>query len=346
MKYNQLGTSEIRVSALGFGCSAIMGRVGRAQSLRALQVAYAGGVTLFDTARSYGYGDSEAVLGEFLKGRRDKVVVSTKFGIRPVEQGFWKRSLRPVVRQALRILPSARSIVRRGVNRQFVDQQFSASAMRESVEESLRRLGTDFVDILFMHCPDSAVLEQGELLHEMERLIALGKIRMAGLSADAATMSAAAKISLKPISVLQFPVNVFDAAAAQELSAPALANVAFFANHPFGGITRVRECWAHICQKVQGKDMPETLGAKFREADQDVIAEIVLNLITVNLGIHCVIPSMMRPEHIARNISAIEKCRFTSEELAWIHSRLIGKPDAVSPALAGSPSLAVSSHAN
>ena len=69
------------MSVLGFGCAALMGRASRGESLKALGTALDAGITFFDTARSYGYGASEGLLGQFLQGRRDKVILCTKFGI-------------------------------------------------------------------------------------------------------------------------------------------------------------------------------------------------------------------------------------------------------------------------
>ena len=73
-----MADGEIRASVLGFGCGSVMGRVGREESLRAMNVAWDAGITLFDTARSYGFGEAEAVLGEFLSGKREQAVIATK----------------------------------------------------------------------------------------------------------------------------------------------------------------------------------------------------------------------------------------------------------------------------
>src|SRR6202789_3252151 len=102
------GNFVIRTPALGFGCSAVLGRVGRKASLAALHAAYDAGITFFDTARSYGYGESEALLGEFLQGRRDSVLISTKFGILPTPTTPLKQSLKPLARTLLRLAPLTR----------------------------------------------------------------------------------------------------------------------------------------------------------------------------------------------------------------------------------------------
>jgi D-threo-aldose 1-dehydrogenase len=70
-------------SRLGFGCGGVMGRVGRRQSLRVIAAALDGGITHFDVAPLYGYGEAEALLGEALADKRDRVVVASKFGLNP-----------------------------------------------------------------------------------------------------------------------------------------------------------------------------------------------------------------------------------------------------------------------
>ena len=81
MRHVPFGDSGLRVSVVGFGTAPMGSRYGAREGLRALEVAYESGITLFDTARSYGHGDAERILGRFLRGKRDRVVVSTKFGI-------------------------------------------------------------------------------------------------------------------------------------------------------------------------------------------------------------------------------------------------------------------------
>src|SRR5438128_566601 len=126
------------MSVLGFGCSALGGRSSRRESLAALGTAFDAGITFFDTARSYGYGQSEGILGEFLRGRREQAFVCTKAGILPSAQAGWKQRLKPVARSVLRVLPGLRGLVRRQIGDQFVAGQFSVEAIGSSFETSLR----------------------------------------------------------------------------------------------------------------------------------------------------------------------------------------------------------------
>jgi aryl-alcohol dehydrogenase-like predicted oxidoreductase len=168
-----LGKSNLEVSALGMGCWAIGGPWDWAQpgqerypvgwgntddneSLRALQTALDLGVNFFDTAANYGAGHSEVLLGRAFKGKRDRVVIATKFGHMVNEE---KKTVYSAPDQ---IIPNVRS----------------------DVENSLRRLQTDFIDIYQLHeggfDPDRAL----ELQIVLEELVSAGKIRWYGWSTD------------------------------------------------------------------------------------------------------------------------------------------------------------------
>src|SRR5262249_18716172 len=88
-----------KASVLGLGCASMLGRAGRRESLAALNAAYDAGITFYDPARSYGYGECEGLLGEFFHGaRRDSVVLCTKFGILPGNPAGWKNRIKPLAR--------------------------------------------------------------------------------------------------------------------------------------------------------------------------------------------------------------------------------------------------------
>jgi len=168
-----LGKSKLEVSALGMGCWAIGGpwtwaQPGREpypagwgntdddESVRAVHAALDMGVDFFDTAANYGAGHSEVVLGQALKGKRDKVVIATKFG---------------------HIVNEKEKIV-------YGDPAQIIKNVRTDVENSLRRLQTDFIDIYQLHeggyDPNLAL----ELQVILEELVSAGKIRWYGWSTD------------------------------------------------------------------------------------------------------------------------------------------------------------------
>ena len=89
-----------------------MGRVGRAESLRAIAAALDAGITHFDVARLYGYGEAEAVLGEALRGRRDRVVIASKFGLAATRTASALRGLKPLAQSAVAAIPALRPLIR------------------------------------------------------------------------------------------------------------------------------------------------------------------------------------------------------------------------------------------
>ncbi len=317
MRTVALGDGGMRASALGFGCSAVMGRVGRRESLAALGAAYDAGITFYDTARSYGYGESEALLGEFLRGRRDSVVVSTKFGILPARTNFLKETVKPLARKVLQLVPSARSAVQRQIGAQFSANNFSVQVLRESVETSLRKLGTDYVDLLFMHSAPVSVLQQEDLLAEMQMMVSEGKVRRVGISAEPEVVEVTLAANLEGLRSFQFPCNLFGLGIAARLKGFG-SDVVVVANHPFGGMRRVAESKALLAALAKDVGTAVELREKLLVVDDAVLADVVLNAITDGTGIQVVIPSMMQVGHLRTNVAAMEGSRFSSEELGWL----------------------------
>jgi aryl-alcohol dehydrogenase-like predicted oxidoreductase len=316
-----LGICGVPASVLGFGCAAVMGRIGRRESLRAINAAYDGGITFFDTARSYGYGESENVVGEFLRGRRDRVVVSTKFGIVPIRQPKWKRALMPALRSLLEIAPPARKLLRGQVKSQLKDNQLTVKVLRQSIEESLRRLRTDYVDVLFMHAAPASTLAQADLLNELEQLIIAGKIRMAGISSEPEVIATALEARIPVLRAMQFSVNLFDLRMMRAIAAAPASNFVFVANHPFGGVERVQDSKVRLRKLATLPDISTTLREKLNAPDDSVLSDVILNLILTNTGIQIALPSMMREHHLRSNIRSVSSSRFTLEELNWIRCR-------------------------
>ena len=154
-----LGTSGLRSSAIGLGCmgmSEFYGEPDDAQSLRTLERAFELGVTHYDTSNVYGRGHNERLLSQFLKGRRDRVMLASKFG---------------VVRDPDGPLGSTYD---RGINN-------DPAYMRQCCEESLRRLGVETIDLYYVHRADPAVPIE-DTAGALADLIRAGKIRAYGLS--------------------------------------------------------------------------------------------------------------------------------------------------------------------
>jgi aryl-alcohol dehydrogenase-like predicted oxidoreductase len=333
MRTVELGKTGITASTLGFGCSALLGRTGRRDSLAALGAAWEAGITLFDTARAYGYGESEALLGEFLRGRRDKAVICTKFGILPSRQQLWKRIAKPIARTAISLLPSSRKLIRNQVASQFTANQFTVAILHESIDESLRKLQTDYVDLLFMHAAPASVLDQEDLLNALDKLVSSGKVRAAGISADPDVIELTLRRNPSALQALQFPCNVFDLSVANALTG-SNSRFAAIANHPFGGAARVQQSRATLIDIAASPSTPAVLREKLGSVNDDVLADVVLNIILTGTGIHAVVPAMMKVPHLQKNASAVVSSRFTPEELGRMRTAL--SPDVRLPAPAAS----------
>jgi aryl-alcohol dehydrogenase-like predicted oxidoreductase len=310
------------ISELGFGCSAVGGRVSRRESLTVLGMAYDAGVTLYDTARSYGYGQSESIVGEFVKGRRESLVVCTKFGILPGKQSGLKHRLKPVARTALRLFPGLRRSVQRQVQDQFVAGQFSVEDLRSSFEASLRELKTDYVDILLLHAAPATVLAAEDLLEAIGRLVESGKVRRAGISGEHPVISQYFQQRPHILTTAQFAMNLSTIRFTQETQRN--QDLLLVGNHPFGGsdgATAAKSLVAHLQNSIE---LPKTLREKLDPADEQVFPELILNCVLRATGLTAVVASMMQAQHIRSNVKAVEQCRFSTDELELVRSVLQG----------------------
>ena len=322
MKEIELGSSGLRAPQIGFGCAALLGRTGRKDSVRALGAAWDEGIRFFDTARTYGYGESEGLLGEFLGSRRHQAVIATKFGILPAPQPGWKKVARATARKVLALAPSAHKMLQKGAATQFSKNQFSVPVLKRSIEDSLRSLRTDYVDFLFLHAAPASVLDQDDLMEAMARLVEAGKVRVAGISAEPDVVALALERGTPPLKALQFPCNLFELSAAEAFSRGGGGTYALVANHPFGGVARVQQCRELLQTLVQKPDLDTALKEKLGGLEHQVLADVVLNSILRDTGIHIVIPAMMQVKHIRANVQAVSNSRFTTNEILCIRKTL------------------------
>jgi aryl-alcohol dehydrogenase-like predicted oxidoreductase len=181
MQQRELGTSGLRVSAIGLGCMGMTwayGATDEDEAIATIHRAIELGVTFLDTAETYGPHTNEQLVGRALAGRRDNVVLATKFG------------------------------VRRGggdVNNRVVDG--SPENVRRSIEGSLQRLGTDHVDLYYQHRIDPNVPIE-ETVGALAELVEQGKVRYIGLS-EAAPDTIRRAHAVHPIAAVQSEYSLF-----------------------------------------------------------------------------------------------------------------------------------------
>ncbi|MCB1932279.1 MAG: aldo/keto reductase [Candidatus Accumulibacter sp.] len=217
-----LGATDLHVSRLGFGCSTIASLTTRhsAAEVRAtLLAAVDAGVNFFDTADVYGQGDSERLLGSLFAGRRERVVIATKAGMLLAHSQQAIRVAKPLLQPLLRRWSagherSARA--RRASERQCFDPAY----LRRRVEQSLRRLRTDRLDLLLLHSPPLDVAQHEEVLTLLQRLRHNGTVREFGVSA--AELSHARQWAAWPgLTCLQLPLTPAPVARDGQPSLPA-----------------------------------------------------------------------------------------------------------------------------
>lgn len=181
MTYTTLGNSSLRISGLGLGCMGLSEFYGEPVSRDAadslLTHALDHGINFFDTADMYGAGHNEELLAHAFRNRRDEVVIATKFGI-VRRKGEYARSIcgRP-------------------------------EYVRQACHDSLRRLGTEYIDLYYVHRIDADTPIE-DTVGEMARLVTEGKVRAIGLSeASAETLRRAHAVH--PVSALQSEYSMF-----------------------------------------------------------------------------------------------------------------------------------------
>jgi aryl-alcohol dehydrogenase-like predicted oxidoreductase len=182
---------DVKSSILGFSCAPILGAIGGKVADRAIALALDGGVNHFDIARSYGYGEAEEFLGKYLEGRREKVVIASKFGIRATWKAGLMRPLKPLVRAIRNRKPAtpapsaARITPPEPRNDPFYQRiPMTSRAMVGSLERSLRALRTDYLDVFSIHEPTGVLQNLEPLIETAEFLKKQGKIRVWGLVFD------------------------------------------------------------------------------------------------------------------------------------------------------------------
>ena len=162
LQYRTLAGTELRVSEVGFGVWSVAttwwGVHDEHLGRELLAEAYDLGITFFDTADIYGDGRGETMLAEVFRGRRHRVVIATKFG--------YDAAAQTGPRSGHRELP----------------QDWSPAFVRRAVEGSLRRLGTDYIDLYQLHNPRMEAVTDAPLWDTLDRLQAEGKIRAAGVA--------------------------------------------------------------------------------------------------------------------------------------------------------------------
>jgi len=292
MQYRKLGQSTLSVSAIGLGCmsmSNVYGKGDEAESIAVVQHALELGVNFLDSSDMYGWGQNEELLAKALRGRREHVVLATKFGNLRKPDGTPGVNGRP----------------------EYVPQACDAS---------LRRLGVETIDLYYQHRVDPSVPIE-DTVGAMARLVERGKVRFLGLS-EAAPATIRRGHKVHPITALQSEFSLLYRTEAEE-TLPALRElgISFVAYSPLGRslLTGSVRSADEIPQDDRRRDHP-----RFKEENLGKNLALVRRVEAIAQEKHCTpgqlalawllaqgpdvvpIPGTKRKERLEENVGAID----------------------------------------
>jgi D-threo-aldose 1-dehydrogenase len=322
MRVSLFGT-EVTTTPLGFGCASLMGRLTRRQSLRLLDAAFDSGIRHFDTAPLYGYGEAESVLGDLLKRSRSRVTIATKCGITPPKRSAALSVAKSASRALVAVFPQLRRHIRRRAEQMTHKGSFSVNECRRSLQNSLRELRTDYIDVLLMHevAPEQITPELIDFLEEVKKR---GLIREYGTATTVEHTTSIRSERLASGTIVQVPHCILE----NSLEAFSLRSSAAVITH-------------------------SPLGAQFRTLVGKMRSNPALcNLWSRELGIHCGDPSQVgtlllaaamkenstgivlfssvHEEKINQNAALLSEARFSEGQLLaakWMVLESMGKAE-------------------
>ncbi|SME98256.1 MULTISPECIES: aldo/keto reductase [Paenibacillus] len=282
MKYRRYGTTGKQVSEIGFGAWQLGNKQDWAgmeedEAIRLVHEALDLGVNFFDTAPNYGQGKSEVLLGKALERKRDKAVINTKFGHSP--EGT----------------------------------DYSASQIRNSVERSLMRLQTDYLDSVLIHNPPFDVLD-GKYGHYqvLEDLKAEGKILAYGVSVDSSREMLEA-LGHSQLGVMEVMFNIFYQETAQAFQAAQEKDVALIIKVPLdsgwlsgkyngnSSFSGVRSRWSPEVIQTRAKLVEQI---RFLEDEHTTMTMAALRFILAYPEVTTVIPGVRNSAQLRENVAA------------------------------------------
>ena len=319
MQYRTLGRTGLRVSEVGFGAWAIggpatlgetqigWGTVDNATSVKALETAFDLGINFFDTADVYGAGHSEELIGRTFGRRRDRIIISSKVGNRVTPDNTWVKD-------------------------------FSCGWIRQTIEGSLKRLRTDYIDVYHLHSPGADFVYTQEIVDTLEGLKKEGKIRWYGISLDPPGRGIRPSdqglqiLESRKCDFFQVLYNILVREPEEQLlPACAKANVGVIARVPLasgfltGKFTRETEFpeddhrqWKYPPEKIR-----ETVEKVDRlhflvEGKQKTLAQAALQFCLSHPAVSTVIPGAKTAEQARDNAAASDGVLLTEEELIRI----------------------------
>jgi D-threo-aldose 1-dehydrogenase len=295
METIDLGTTGRTTTRLGFGCSSLMGAMGRKDSIAMLDAAFDAGVRHFDVAPMYGFGQAESCVGEFLGRHRADVTVTTKYGIPPAKHQGLIGLARSMARPIVKVLPGLKRGLSRmagNVARTAEKASFTAAQAKESLARSLAELKTDRIDVWLLHEVTADDLQDESLLRLLEDSVAAGTIGAFGVGSERDKVSPLLALRPEYCGVVQFEWSVMDA------PVPAMKS---FRIHHRALTENFRSLHAGLIEdRARAARWSEDVGADL--ADREVLASLMLKAALVENPQSVILFSSKSPAHMRHNV--------------------------------------------
>ena len=303
-----LGTSGRSTTRLGFGCSSIMGALGRHDSLNMLEAAWDAGIRHFDVAPMYGYGEAEGCVGEFLQRHQGQVTVTTKFGIAAKAGGILGRiarsALRPIVHRFPGLKQRARNASPVATPASFTQVQtpqpakppnpiFNAEEARKSLYGSLAALRAEHIDVWLLHDVTPRDLTDDALLRFLQDSVKSGAVGTFGVGTDRSYIDALCSEHPSYCPTLQYEWSVFN---------PIVAHTNAFHIHHRSLTNNFRSIHADlILKKERCSRWCDFIGADV--GDSEVLAKLMLKAALLLNPESVILFSSKSPNHIRDNVN-------------------------------------------
>lgn len=288
----------LSTSVLGAGCASLGSRYARIDGLRALGSAYDAGVTWYDVAPAYGAGEAEPILGEFLQGRRDKVTVCSKVGLIPPRRNGVIKLAYSLGRPLLGVAGGLRRAFRKSKATRNVAVALDPEFIRKSLDQTLQRLQTDYLDVLALHKVSERDLADPLIQETLRDILRSGKARY--ISTAGSAQAALTALAYPDVyAIVQFADNP-TLRPLDEIRDAASVPIGIVTHSVFGVDGAKDRFTARIKAEPQLQAMLEAAG--YAGKVEKVVADLLLDRALASNAQGVVLTSMFSLPHLASNV--------------------------------------------